>query len=74
MSTHWYTSKFPPDPGFYLVTVRRPNGSRFVGYAFFDGEIWLTANKKFELTLDILAWAFKPDPYDGPIKQSNVWG
>lgn len=56
----------PKSPAHYLITVERPNGSRFVGYAFFDGRYWLTNNKQGRMHLNIVAWAAKPAPYAGP--------
>lgn len=67
---NWYTGITPEQDGFYIITVRRRDGTRFFGYAFYDRiDGWLTANKKFQLDFDIIAWAMTPKPYDGPVVQ-----
>ncbi|MGI9158411.1 MAG: hypothetical protein ACR2K1_14160 [Saprospiraceae bacterium] len=69
---NWQTKTTPEYDGFYITTVRRHNGSRFFGYAYYDRiDGWLTANKKFCLDLDIIAWANPPKPYDGPIFETQ---
>jgi len=60
----WTTSIAPPNPDHYLLTIERPNGSRFVGYGYWDGRQWLTQNKLCRLRFNIIAWDYKPSPYN----------
>lgn len=65
---NWITDRTPYEHGFYAITVERRDKTRFFGYGFFDPiKGWLTANRKFHLDFDIVAWSNTPKPYDGPI-------
>lgn len=61
-SFEWVSHVAPLHNDHYLLTIERPNQSRFVGYGYWDGHQWMTQNKLCRLRFNIIAWAYKPSP------------
>jgi hypothetical protein len=68
----WNNTTRPRKPGHYLLTVQRANGTRFVGYAFWDGACWRTQSKNCRLRMNIIAWADKPAPFTGDAGPGSI--